>query len=539
MSPLSDEMRANAFAINQREAAERQRGRLRIASSAESPPWPEPKPLPSGEIPVDAFDYEFLPVSLQEWVKDISNRLQCPPDYVAVAAIIALGALIGRRLGIRPQEKTDWLEIPNLWGMIIGRPGLMKSPAMEQALKPLHHLEIEAREKNEKARQEYAMQSQAFKLKKEAKAALARKTLTDNPAAKVDLEFGDEPKEPAAIRYVTNDSSYEALGELLIGNPTGILVERDEVISLLKFLDAEENAGARSFYLTGWSGQSVYTFNRIGRGHRAIEAVCIGIVGNTQPAKISEFIRRTNADGTGGDGLMQRFGLMVWPDSPPTWRNVDEYPDADAREAAWKVFERASKIDLNEALKIGATQGKYDPLPYLRFDPNGLIEFNEWRAQHEASKRSGELSAALEGHVAKYNKLVPALALINHVADEYEMGAVSQQSVLRALAFTKYLESHARRVYGAGILAEVAAAKAILRRIKGGDLANGFSGREIQRKNWSHLTENHHIAAGLDLLVDHNYLAVQERSTGQKGGRPSAAYLINPAVKPKNEDGAA
>src|SRR5215469_12617411 len=72
------------------------------------------------------------------------------------------------------------------------------------------------------ARQEYATQFQAFKLKKEAKAATARKTLTDNPAAKVDLEFGDEPKEPAAIRYVTNDSSYEALGELLIGNPTGI-----------------------------------------------------------------------------------------------------------------------------------------------------------------------------------------------------------------------------------------------------------------------------------------------------------------------------
>ena len=157
MSPLSDEMRANALAINRREAAERQRGRLTIASSAEAPPlgpathqpvtpapiWPKPEPLPSGNIPVDAFDYEFLPAALQEWVRDISNRLQCPPDYVAVAAITALGTLIGRRLGIRPQEKTDWLEIPNLWGMIIGRPGLMKSPAMEQALKPLHRLEIE------------------------------------------------------------------------------------------------------------------------------------------------------------------------------------------------------------------------------------------------------------------------------------------------------------------------------------------------------------------------------------------------------------
>jgi len=501
--------------------------------------WPEFKPLPSGDIAVDAFDYEFLPVALQKWVEDISDRLQCPPDYVAVAAVAALGTLIGRRLGIRPQEKTDWLEIPNLWGMIIGRPGLMKSPAMEQALKPLHRLEIDARAKNEKARQEYETQFQAFKLKKEAKAALARKTLTDNPAAKVDLEFGDELKEPAAIRYVTNDSSYEALGELLIGNPPGILVERDEVISLLKFLDAEENAGARSFYLTGWSGQSGYTFDRIGRGHRAIAAVCIGIVGNTQPAKISEFIRRTNADGTGGDGLMQRFGLMVWPDPPATWRNVDEYPDTDAKEAAWKVFDRASKIDLNEALKIGATQSKYDPLPYLRFDAGALKEFNEWRAKHEALKRSGELSPALEGHVAKYNKLVPVLALINHVADEYETGAVSQQSVLRALAFTKYLESHARRVYGAGILAEVAAAKAILRRIKGGDLVDGFSAREIRRKDWSHLTESHHIAAGLDLLADHDYVAVEDRPIGQKGGRPTAVYLINPAVKPENKDGAA
>jgi putative DNA primase/helicase len=517
-------------------AAERQRS---TSAAPEPLKWPKPEPLPSGTIPVDVFEHEFLPVALREWVRDNSNRLQCPPDYVAIAAVAALGTLIGRRLGIRPQEKTDWLEIPNLWAMIIGPPGLMKSPAMEQALKPLHRLEIDAQDKNEKARLEYAKQFQIFKLKKDAKTALAKEALKGDPAAKVDLEFGDEPQEPADIRYITNDSSYEALGELLNANPAGILVERDEVVSLLKFLDAEENVTARGFYLTGWAGKQGYTFDRIGRGHRVVPAVCIGIVGNTQPAKIAEFIRRTNADGTGGDGLMQRFGLLVWPNPPRTWNNVDEYPNAEAREAAWKLFERVSKLDLNEALRIGATQDKYDPLPYLRFDADGLKEFNEWRAKQEASIRSGELSPAIEGHFAKYRKLVPVLALINHVADEYEAGAVSQQSVLRALAFTKYLESHAKRVYAAGIVAEVAAANAILKRIKCGDLADGFSAREIQRKDWSHLTEGHHIAAGLDLLADHNYVAVQDRPTGQKGGRPSAVYLINPAVKPKNKGEAA
>jgi putative DNA primase/helicase len=42
---------------------------------------------------------------------------------------------------------------------------------------------------------------------------------------------------------------------------------------------------------------------------------------------------------------------------------------------------------------------------------------------------------ALEGHFAKYRKLSPALALINHLADGGE-GAVGQTALRRALALT-------------------------------------------------------------------------------------------------------
>ena len=60
--------------------------------------------------------------------------------------------------------------------------------------------------------------------------------------------------------------------------------------------------------------------------------------------------------------------------------------------------------------------------------------------------RSGDISPALEGHLAKYRKLVPALALINHIAEDDE-GDVTQKSLVRALSFAGYLESHACRVY--------------------------------------------------------------------------------------------
>jgi Protein of unknown function (DUF3987) len=500
--------------------------------------WPEPKPLPSGLAPVDAFQMQLLPNALAPWVNDISNRLQCPPDYVAVSAIAALGAVIGRRVGIKPQFKTDWVEVPNVWGAFIGRPGMMKSPAMQEALKPIHRLEAEAAKDNEVAQQAYANSLSAYKLRKEVQVNLEKTKLkneakgSDNKGAKfnVNLDIGEEPQEPTPIRYVTNDSSYEALGELLIGNPTGVLVERDELVSLLKQLDRDDQAVVRGFYLSGWSGTQPYTFDRIVRGHRHIDAVCISVLGNTQPARIGEYIRRAHAGGTGGDGLIQRFGLLVWPDAPLDWKDVDEYPDGRAREVAWQVYERASKLEISTLRALGASKGVFDSGPSFRFAEGAHSEFLGWRKDLEQRLRSGELSPALEGHLSKYRKLVPALALINHVADNDQSGAVSLESLIRALAFAEYLESHAKRVYGSALEGETSAAKAILTHIRRGDLQDWFTIREVHQPGWAHLTDHEQVEAGLRLLVDLDYLAPRAIAPGPQGGRPKIRYAINPKV---------
>jgi hypothetical protein len=82
--------------------------------------WPIPKQLPSDLASVDAFALDFLPDRLAPWIDDIATRLQCPPDYPAITAMTALGAILGRKIGIKPQLKTDWIEIPNVWGAFIG-----------------------------------------------------------------------------------------------------------------------------------------------------------------------------------------------------------------------------------------------------------------------------------------------------------------------------------------------------------------------------------------------------------------------------------
>ena len=113
--------------------------------------WPEPKPLPSGLPDVPPFAADLLPVAFRAWVMDVAERMQCPPDFPAVAVMIAAGSLIGRQIAIRPKRHDDWTVVPNLWGASIGRPSLMKSPALHEALMPLVAMEAAAAEQHREA----------------------------------------------------------------------------------------------------------------------------------------------------------------------------------------------------------------------------------------------------------------------------------------------------------------------------------------------------------------------------------------------------
>jgi hypothetical protein len=75
---------------------------------------------------------------------------------------------------------------------------------------------------------------------------------------------------------------------------------------------------------------------------------------------------------------------------------------------------------------------------------------------------------------------------------------------------------------------DVSAATAILKRIATGDLEDGFTGRDILRHGWAHLTERDQISAGLNLLVDLDHLAATETRIGPQGGRPKVTYTISP-----------
>ena len=118
--------------------------------------WNEPHDMPSELPAVPKFDPDLLPDSLKAYTLDISERIGCPTEFVAVSAMVGLSATVGRQIGVRPNEHDDWNVTPNLWGAVISPPGALKSPAQSEALKPLDKLEADAREKYEQEQAEFA-----------------------------------------------------------------------------------------------------------------------------------------------------------------------------------------------------------------------------------------------------------------------------------------------------------------------------------------------------------------------------------------------
>lgn len=488
--------------------------RTSLDSDDDLPPIPLPDTLPS----VEPFNLRFLPDTFQPWALDVAERMQCPIDFIGVAIITAASAAIGRRIGIRPKPNDDWLVVPNLWGLAIARPGMMKSPAIGEAMRPIKRLEAKERDRQRERMKDHDSKMRSYRLLRSAAEKKLKKELDIDENADLIKSLPAEPVEPKPTRYIVADSTYEALGDILANNPFGVLVHRDEIMGLLKTLDREENAAAKAFYLSAWAGNEGYTFDRIMRGYQHIDAVCIALLGTTQPGKIVEYVGRAISGGGFDDGMVQRFNLMIWPDIPKGWKHVRRLPDQEAFQRIDAVFDR---LITHVALQDGTQLDARNRMPFVTFDTIAAEQFIDWLGRMELRLRSGDLHPALESHLSKYRSLIPSLALIIHLVDGHK-GNVSSDTLQRAIEFSEYLESHAIRVYGAGMRADVSGAKSILKRIESGDLIDGFTLSHVHKKDWRHLTQLHAVRDALDILVEYRWLR-EEASRGQ--GRPTTRYF--------------
>lgn len=486
--------------------------------------WPQPRPLPDTLLPVPELAADMLPEELSPWLADIAGRMSLPLDFVAIPAMVMLGALIGRKVLVRPEEHTDWGEPANLWGAIVSPPGAMKSPAVSQVFAPMKLLEKEAQLENKQASERFELELLVKKTARDAALAGVKKNSAPSSPADIEqalMDLAMEPPKPKMRRFMTTDATVEKLGEICADNPHGILFHRDELPTLFLDLQREEKATARGFLLTGWAGLEAYTFDRIARGTTYVEAVNISLFGTAQPRRIANLVAVSS--GRHDDGMIQRLQLLAWPDLQVDWVPVDRPPDQAARDAALACCRRLA--GLSGVAVAGEVEGSETP-PFLRLDDDARRAFQDYRTGLECQVRSRTLPEALAAHLSKYRGLVPRLALILHLAGG-GTGRVTEKAMRNAIRWAYYLEAHARRMYASVDIVTSDTARLILRRIQNGELRDGFTQRDITQKGWSGLRDAEEVKRGLSSLTEHGWLKAAKITTQ---GRPREIFRINPAA---------
>ena len=486
--------------------------------------WDEPIEIGNGLPAVPSFDANILPSGFREWITDIAERMQCPIEFLAVGAMVAAGAALGNRIGVQPKQRdTGWVEVPNLWGAIVGRPGVMKTPALSEVLGPLKKIEAELQDAFPAVKARYEIERLVYEAtKKQITAQIAK-----NGGSWAGT-LPPEPEPPQPQRAIVSDATYQKLGQILSGNPNGVLVFQDELSGLLKRLDSDGQEASRAFYLEAWNGKHSYTFDRIERGTLKIPRLCISMLGGLQPTKLNEYLRGAISGGTGDDGLAQRFQLLVYPDIKNDWIQVDRPPNMTAAMDAESIFTRLASID---PIAIGAIKHYESAIPVLKFDEEAQAKFNKWWSLLENDVRRTVRHPALESHLSKYRKLVPAIALLNHLIED-QHGTIGVRSLNCALKWHGFLFSHAERCYAGISATNHAGARLLLNRIKSSEIQDGFTVRDLYRKGWSLLSSPLEATEATEQLCDLGWLrSIKDERKSLLEGKPATRYFVHPSLK--------
>ena len=486
--------------------------------------WDEPIEIGNGLPAVPSINASILPSGFREWITDIAERMQCPIEFLAVGVMVAAGAALGNRIGIQPKQRdTGWVEVPNLWGAIVGRPGVMKTPALSEVLAPLKKIEAELQDAFPAIKAKYEIDRLVYEAtKKQITAQIAK-----NGGSWAGT-LPPEPEQPQPQRAIVSDATYQKLGQILSGNPNGVLVFQDELSGLLKRLDSDGQEAARAFYLEAWNGKHSYTFDRIERGTLKIPRLCISMLGGLQPTKLNEYLRGAISGGTGDDGLAQRFQLLVYPDIKNDWMQVDRPPNMTAAMEAESIFTRLTNID---PIAIGAIKHYEGAIPVLKFDEVAQAKFNKWWSLLENDLRRAVRHPALESHLSKYRKLVPAIALLHHLIED-QNGSIGVRSLNCALKWHGFLFSHAERCYAGISATSHAGARLLLNRIKSSEIRDGFTVRDLYRKGWSLLSSPKEATEATEQLCDLGWLrSVKDERKSLEEGKPATRYFVHPSLK--------
>ncbi len=454
------------------------------------------------------FPVEVLPEPLRSFVSEGALSIGCDPSYIALPLLSALAGAIGNSRSI--QLKCGWTEPAIIWTAMVGESGTWKTPAFKLAMAAIRDRQADAMRRH--AEETAAYQTRSLTYEKNLTAWKRAKTTSDPP---------EKPEEPTAERLIVSDTTVEALAPILLANPRGVLLARDELAGWIgsfdRYTGGRGGADAASWQ-SAHNGESIIVDRKTGHPRTIfIPSALVSVTGGVQPGILDRLLGQELRE----SGLLARLLLTMPPRRAKRW--TEAVISDKIRKAIKAIFDRLYGLESDHD-----DNGTACPR-IVRLTPDGKTEWVMFFNEH--AQEQAELTAGLSAAWSKLEAYAPRLALAVHLvrwaAKDPNLSnpdAVDTSSIRSGIALCQWFCHEARRVYG--ILGESDGQRdrrqlVDLIRRKGGSM----TARELMRSS-RRFAKAADAEAALNELATEGIGRWEQTPPGPRGGKPSKRFVL-------------
>ena len=360
-------------------------------------------------FPLDAF-----PQKAQEIILDMIHSENYVVDYAATSMLSAVASALGNAIYIR--IKSNWISNPALFVIMVGRPGLGKTPPLRALYEPLQRMDTKL------------MTKYVEELKK-----------TD--ALKAAMKPGEADTNiipPVLKQTLVSDFTIEALIRTHDDNRRGVTVIVDEIMGMFNTVNRYSQSNLIDIYLSSFSGEPIRYMRKSSNLHCVITHPFINLIGTTQTLRIPELY----AKGLDKNGFLDRV-LFAYPKRQQVSMWI--YDESAQKQGTVQYAETWSRIlEKVSSLECNLSANGEGQLKVIDFEASARRRLYEWRNNIMSNLNQMPFECGDESREAKRAHIVARLALnlqaLRWACGESHLQFIDLASVEGAIRLSDYFE---------------------------------------------------------------------------------------------------
>ena len=345
------------------------------------------------------FPVNVFPPIIQKLVGELETTLNFSPDYTSAAILYAVSVSIGNRIQLK--VKNSWLEKSNLYMVLVGRTGDVKSHSVSFCLHPLMNLDKQNFD-------QYLLKKKEFE--------------------QLPIEEKSKTTVPVLRQLLLNDFTPEAFVKAHYFNPRGIGLYTDEIAGFFNSFNQYRKGSEEESYLSAWSGKPIIK-NRISGDEMRVDNTKVDIIGTMQEAILSSVFQSNKMK----NGFIDRL-LFVLPHKyvDNKWNDLD----LDERYIKWysefisEVFYLAEQSEL-----------------ILEFQSDAKEYLYKWQNKQKNDfdfEYQRGVSVKLQQYVLRFAILIEVM---QSICNKEKLKTISLKSLKSAIKLRDYFFENAIRVF--------------------------------------------------------------------------------------------